>query len=213
MEQQINLLRPHFLPKKIGLSGKKILLLSAGLLLILAGVNWNEREQLAAQKTSLAALLKQQNQLLQKIALVTPKNNSDPSRSQAETLLTRQIEAKQAVLAAELSTPHKPALFFSQTLKKIADAKVPGMWLNSVEFNNRENRWLLAGKTDRSKTGLIPQYIDRLQEQFKNTNRTFVLQFIGKAVQPDSIPESNTVLKSTTSHVAFHILSRTGGGL
>ncbi|MBF0448206.1 MAG: hypothetical protein HQL67_08410 [Magnetococcales bacterium] len=173
VEQQVNFLRPHFLPVRPPLSYGKMAGIGAGLGLILTLLSLLGLQRMESQRLSLNELLRQEQDLLQQIHGGKDPEPAPPVPDKMANKPRGQFTIKNALLNQDIAEIRQQTEPFSEALRKMAQAQTPGIWLTTLTLNNLDLRWTLEGVTQSPE--IIPDYLNKLNRQFSPDHPPFIL--------------------------------------
>jgi hypothetical protein len=179
MQQQINFLRPHFLPKKTFLSAATILVSLGALLITLTVLSYKTETKVKHHTQKLLTLNSQQIQITKKIDSLNGTPEPDILLLNKESELRKRIAAKEALIKEGLEINIENKKPFATILQQIAQAWVEGVWLTNIAINNQDKPWTVEGHANRSSPDLITKYTQKLASTIKHKQK-FSLDQIGK---------------------------------
>jgi hypothetical protein len=171
MQQQINFLRPHFLPKKTPLSAATILVSLAALLIVLTVLSYKTQIKIQQHTQKLLVLQNQQKQVTKKIDSMENIPEADIYLLNKESELREEIAVKETLIKKGLEINIENKKHFATVLQQIAKAKVEGVWLTKIVINNQNKPWIVEGYINRSSPSLISKYINKLASSVKHKQK------------------------------------------
>ncbi|MDD2832449.1 MAG: MSHA biogenesis protein MshI [Methylotenera sp.] len=174
MSQQINLINHSLIKQQAFLTFKRAVLITLGLMLILALYTTyaeSNLTRLTAQRQQLASDLSQAQTQLAGLAAMHKPHEANPLLMLEIDQLTEKLNLQQQVLATINKSANRPENSYAAIMRGFARQTTDGLWLTGFHLDSLSNQLSIQGAT--LKADLVPEYIVKLSTEPAFKGRLF----------------------------------------
>lgn len=208
MNQQVNLYLPEFRPSRDWLTAANLLIVTAVVCLLLAGVSGYDQwrlGQLQQQQSRLQSQLDQQTRETEALEQQLEQREGNARLEQELETRRERLQRTSSLLDFLQGARLGNTIGFSPMMKDLARASFDGLWLTGVDIRDGGDTVSLAGRALRS--AMVPDFIGRLSNGESELHSRRFNRFLGQRGEEASAADDESGARADAIY-AFELEAR-----